>query len=147
MISLHSAVTEDDPDDTPRTHVTDGERRAHFQTWPPGVPTVGDAVEQDLHIRVTSLEESRRTWRWIVGLGLIPLLGLVVMLMAAAIGEVRTSSERTGETRADIRALKERVDQLERTIEKTLDAIEQDVRELRRHAGLAPRGTVAVGGP
>lgn len=128
--------------------VTDGERRAHFQTWPPGTPAVvADPVEQDLHVRVTSLEESRRAWRWIVGLGLPSLLAIVGWLIVSAAGEVRSSSERAGETRSDIRALEKRLDQLERAIEKSLESLEQDVRELRRHAGLDPRGTVAVGGP
>lgn len=78
--------------------------------------TDSDSPEHHLHGRVASLEDSRRSWRWIVGLG----APFVLAIMLWAIDQVRTSSEHVGATRATIESFG-----------KSLDKLDLDVRELR----------------
>lgn len=107
-----------DNDDTlPTRTLTDEERMAHFDEYPPGTPPIEtrmDArllrVERDhelLRRDVASLTASRDTSRkilWFVIPALVGALGTVVVYAAE---KIAASSERIGETAAEIRALKE----------------------------------------
>jgi hypothetical protein len=66
--------------------------------------------------RVKSLEDSRHTWRWIVGLAAPAVIA--VMLWAA--DRVASSATTAGETKATIEAFR-----------RSLDTLDLDVRELR----------------
>lgn len=83
-------------------------------------PAPRTPFEHHIHERVGSLEDSRKTWRWIIGLGLpvIASVGLALFLWAES--AVQTSSERAGETKATLEAVK-----------KTIDTLGVDIRELR----------------
>ena len=70
------------------------------------------AFEHSIHGRVGSLEDSRRTWRWIVGLGAPAIIALVIYAADA----IKTS----GEAKATMDA-----------IQRTLSTLDLDIRELR----------------
>jgi hypothetical protein len=129
-------MTDDDgPDDTPRTYDNGG---GHQHSGPyRGL----DPWQQDMFRRLDTLEgdaaaqrtesalaaASRRTWRWIAGFAVPVLLGGMLALVGYAVGQISTSAEHVGETKAEIRALS-----------KLIDLLEVEVAELRRHAGIAP---------
>lgn len=107
-----------DNDDTPPIRqLTDEERMSHFDDFPPGTPPIENRMDTRLHraerdvegLRrdVASLVASRDTNRkimWFVIPALVGALGTVVVYAAE---KIASSSERVGETAAEIRALKE----------------------------------------
>lgn len=90
----------------------------------------------ELRLDVASLKASRRTWGWIAGLGIPALIGGAFLVMLWSVDNVRTSAERVGETKAEIKALG-----------KLIDLLESDVAELRRHAGLDGKPVSITLGP
>lgn len=132
---MGATMTGDD-DHTPREYaeyaVTDGERRRHFASYPPGTPALRDRViaprdafEQQLEQRVeelermvSSLDGSRRFWRWAAGLGIPALLSAAFVLLLYGADKISASAERVGEQRAEIRALQEEVHNLRLKIDK-----------------------------
>ncbi len=139
-------MTDDDPnDDTPRTYDNGG----HQQSGPyRGL----DPAQADLYRRMERLEardearervqaetaSSLRIWKWALGVAAPVVLAAAFGIAGYAVGQIASSAEHVGETKAEIRALS-----------KLIDILQSEVFELRRHAGLDPdpRGTVALGGP
>ena len=152
-------MNDDDPDDnTPREQrpPTNSERIAYFVDHPPGTPAVSELVptphntfevQLDRRLRyvesdVSGLMASRRFWKWAAGIG-IPIIGAAVLaVLLDARASVIQSSERAGETRAKMDAIDKRIDDFRSAFDKAIDKIIEDVRELRRHAGLDPRPIV-----
>lgn len=132
-------MTDDETDDTPRTH-SNGEQSLPAPYRSP------DPAQRDLYKRIDRLERdaadqrlesallaaNRRTWRWVVP----TLLTVMLALTGYAVGQISSSAERAGETRTEIKSLG-----------KLIDLLSAEISELRRHAGLDPRGTVAIGAP
>lgn len=130
MILLPLAVIDDDDEaPTPTRHLT-GQHAA----IDPG-PT--------LHERIKSLEDSRRFWRWIAGLGLPLIFTGALSIVLYSADKITASSERVGATlarldavikivdglqSADIGAVQARIEALNRLI----DSLQQDIRDLRR---------------
>ena len=119
---------DDDNSDEPMMEPpTDRERRAHFEVYSPGMPVVQElmavprsAYEHKVEERLSSLEDSRRFWRWIAGLGLPVMATAMLTLGIWAAETIASSSERVGETAAEIRDLVKQVDRLERQIDLLL---------------------------
>lgn len=117
-------MLDDDNDPTPHDHiVTDSERIRHFAQYPPGTPGVRDTIplprgqfEFELNERVKSLEDSRRFWRWVAGLGIPALLSAAIGVMLFAADRIYASAERVGETRAQIAALSEQIKSLKEEV-------------------------------
>lgn len=140
---------DDDIEVTPTRErpITDSERTAHYAAYPPGTLPVRELVatprnlfEKHLDERmeraerhIESLDASRRFWRWVAGLGIPALLSAAFVLVLYAADRITTSSERVGETRAQIAALTEQV--------KTL---QQEVLMLLKLSGLDPTHTNAT---
>jgi hypothetical protein len=99
-------------------------------------------TDHNLDARVTSLEDSRRTTRWILGLALPALFTALVGVAFYFTDAVKASAERSGEVKATVQG-----------IERTLTALDADVRELRlkilKLTATDPSkvGVVAVGAP
>jgi hypothetical protein len=129
-------IDDDQDGNTPRDHIaTNSERHAHLQAAR-DAGVIADPVEQDLQLRVRSLEESRRAWRWIAGITLPVLLVAMTTVQLWMIDRVSTSERAAGRSEATTESIQFR-----------LNLLEGYVHELLRHAGLISRGTVAVGGP
>lgn len=78
------------------------------------------AFEHAIDRRIRSLEGSRRFWKWAIGLG-APILSSAAFAMVIYLAaQIQTSSERAGETRATIDAVR-----------KAIDVLDLDIRELR----------------
>lgn len=75
-----------------------------------------ESAPSRLHERVSSLESSRRTWRWIAGL----VAPAVFALLLWAVDKAQASAEHGGEMRATLDALRQ-----------SLNVVDLDVRELR----------------
>lgn len=145
-------MTDDDSDETtPVRIVTDGEHTAysaHFATTPHSAfeadinRRVGDlekdtaslkASRRTLEMDVLSLSASRRFWRWVAGLGIPAILGASVIFLLHAEDRITTSSERVGETRAQIAALS-----------KQIDSLQQEVLMLLRLSGVDPKAGISI---
>lgn len=127
-------MTDDDTNDTPRTYDNGEHIRDHSGPYR-GL----DPWQQDMFRRLDTLERdaadqrteralaaaSRRNWRWVIGFAVPVLLAGMLGLVGYAVGQISTSAEHVGETKAEIRALG-----------KLIDLLEADVAELRRHAGI-----------
>lgn len=152
----------DDSDDTPRTYVTDAERAQHYAAYPPGALVIGESrptprnlFELELQERVKSLEDSRKFWRRIATIVLpILLTGFGGFVLYSA-DKISTSSERIGNTLARLDGVVETVRDLQKgaaaiggmearidALFKLLNMLEEDIRELRKHAGIAPKPIV-----
>lgn len=138
-------MTGDDSDDTPREHrVTDGERREHFASYPPGTLVVTETgpasprtqFEVELHGRVKSLEDSRSFWKWVAGLGIPILFAAAGAVLHDSMAEVAKNSERVGATAAKIEALEKTISSDKASMDRLIEILEADIRELRKHAGL-----------
>jgi hypothetical protein len=90
---------------------------------------------------------SRRIWGWIAGLAAPVLLGAVVTTLLWSVDKISASSERVGATSARIESLEKMVGSDRAAIEKLLDKLDQDIRELRRHTGLDPKPITIVTSP
>lgn len=138
-------MTDDYNDDnTPRTYDNGGEHQHS------GPYRSVDPAQQDLFRRLARLEErddarevamvslasSNRTWRWIAGICLPLVFAGLLSLLAYSVDRLEASALRAGRQEAMGDELKGRVLLLEGYIH-----------ELLRHAGLNPRGVVAVTGP
>jgi len=139
-------VTDDDPDNTPRTYL-EGEQHhsgAYRGLDPMQVELLKrldrtDRLEHTVGLMdrdVASLTASRRFWGWAAGLGIPALLGAAFSVLLWSADRVSASAERVGRSEARLDALG-----------KLIDMLAGEVAELRRHAGLPTRGTVAVTGP
>jgi hypothetical protein len=71
---------------------------------------------QRLEARVGSLTASRKTSRWIVGLGLPVLLSAIFGLILYSADKIAANSERVGGTAAEMKALSRQIESLEREI-------------------------------
>lgn len=101
-------------------------------------PAPQSLFDHAIDARVGSLESSRKTWGWIVGL-VAPAMFATLLW---AVDRVQASAERLGESRATIESFKH-----------ALDTVDQDIRELRgrimKLTGEPPSsvGVVAIGVP
>lgn len=146
----------DSSEDTPREHIaTDSERRRHFEAYPPGTlivaesgpATPGSAFEIAIDKRVLALEASRAFWKWVAGIG-IPLLATACsLLLGYSVDKIATSSEHVGRTAEKIEALEKTIASDKAGLEQILRMLEEDIRELRKHAGLDVAPSVAIGAP
>lgn len=146
----------DRSDDTPREHlVTDGERREHFASYPPGTLVVAESgpamprsqFEIALDGRVKSLEDSRSFWKWVAGLGIPLLFAGAGAVLHDSMAEVAKNSERVGATAARIEAIEKTIASDRASMDRLIEMLEQDIRELRKHAGLDPKPISIVGAP
>jgi hypothetical protein len=133
------AVTDDDPDDTPRTYA-DGEQHhsgAYRGLDPMQLELLKrldrlDRVEHAVELMDRAwavLTASRRFWGWAAGIGVPALIAGAFALLMASHSEASTSAERVGRTEARLDAAF-----------KLIDLLEGEVSELRRHAGLDKQG-------
>lgn len=144
-------------DDTPRErdHVTDGERHEHHKTYPPGAMVIAESgpamprnqFEMELQGRVKSLEDSRSFWKWIAGLGIPILFAAAGAVLHDSMAEVAKNSERVGATAARIEALEKAIASDRSSMDRLIEMLEQDIRELRKHAGLDPKPISVVNAP
>lgn len=120
-------MTDDDPDDnTPRERpATYSERIARLDNFEQRMQRLADRDEEQ-QLDIASLLASRRSWRWIAGLGIPVLLTSIVVVMLWAVDRSSVSAERTGRAEATMESLLFR-----------LNLLEGYVHELLRHAGLA----------
>lgn len=135
-----TTMTEDD--DTPRTHNGDHQHSGPYRGL--------DPWQQDIFRRLARTEErddareiamvrmvsSNRTWRWIASICIPIVFAGLISLLAYSVSRIEDSALRAGRQETTSDDLKGRVLLLEGYIH-----------ELLRHAGLNPRGTVAVGAP
>lgn len=146
----------DSSEDTPREHIaTDSERRRHFDSYPPGTLVVTESgpasprsqFEIELQGRVKSLEDSRSFWKWACGLAVPTAIAAVLAIQVNSSNEIRASAERVGRTAEKIEALEKTIVNDKASMERILEILEQDIRELRKHAGLDVAPSVAIGAP
>jgi len=134
-------INDDDEITPPRSHVvTDSERAAHFAEYPPRTPVVTDLVsaprnafEIDIDKRIASLEASRRSWRVVSAVGIPALIGAAMALMLWSADKITASSERVGETRAEIKSQG-----------KQIELLQQEVLMLRKLSGLDLRPDASI---
>jgi hypothetical protein len=128
-------MIDDESDDTPRTYDNGGGQQ-HSGPYRGLDPAQQDlyrrmerleARDEDREKTVISLTSSRRTSRWAGGVGIPLVFAAMLALVGYAVGQISTSAEHVGETKAEIRALS-----------KLIDLLEVEVAELRHHAGIAP---------
>ena len=124
-------MIEDDNEDTPRTHNGDNQESEPYRGL--------DPAQKDLYRRMQRLEErdearervqtetasSLRIWKWALGVAAPVVLAAAFGIAGYAVGQIASSAEHVGETRAEIKALS-----------KLIDLLVTEVAELRRHAGL-----------
>lgn len=152
-------MQDDDLDDQPtppREHlVTDSDRRRHFEAYPPGTLVVAEsgpakpssAFEISIDKRVGALEASRAFWRWIAGIGIPLLVTASFLLLGYSVDKISASSANVGATATKIEDLEKTIASDKAGLQRILDILEQDIRELRKHAGLDPKPITIVTTP
>ncbi len=99
------------------SHNQDGERREHYTAYPSGTLIISESgpamprnqFEVEFHGRVQSLEDSRKFWRWVAGLGIPAVLSAMFVMLLYGADKISASAERVGEQRVEIRQLQEQV--------------------------------------
>lgn len=129
-----------DDDNTPREHLVTNSERIDLL----GRLRAIEENDEQQRLDIASLLASRRSWRWIAGLGGPVLLTAMVAVGLWSIDRVTASAERTGRTEAEIKATdtlnKARTD----AIENLIRLLQQDISQLRQRAGLEPRPSSAL---
>lgn len=111
---------DDQDDSTPRERVITNSEH----DLPQRVTKLEDRHDEQ-RLDVASLLASRRSWRWIMALGVPPLLGALVVVMLWAVDRSSVSAGRTGKAEATMDSL-----------QKEVDLLRGYVHELQRNAGL-----------
>lgn len=133
----------------------DERSQKHYATYPPGTLVVAPSgpvtpsnpFEIAIDKRVGDLESSRSFWKWIAGIA-IPLLVLGAFgLLGYSVDKIASSSEHVGRTAEKIEALEKTIASDKSSLEQILRMLEEDIRELRKHAGLDPRPVTIVRTP
>lgn len=131
---MGDAVTDDD--NTIR-RLTDEERMAHFDDYPPGTPPVEHRLDarlarverenETLRREVSSLASSRDTGRKLMWLVIPALVGALATVLVFAAEKIASSAERAGEVKSDLRSLEKQVD----TKDRVIDQMQREIDQLR----------------
>lgn len=109
-----------DDDAPPARQLTDEERAAHFDAYPPGTPPIESRLDVRLHRverdnetlrrEVASLTASRDTNRKVMWLVVPALVGSLATVLIFAAEKIESSSRHAGEADADVRNLIKQLD-------------------------------------
>jgi hypothetical protein len=102
-------------------------------------PIPRNAFEHNISERVSSLEDSRKTLRWILGLGAPALFSAMVVIVLYSADKIASNSERVGATAAKIDALGEQIKGLEHEIEELRHV-------LLKFSGIEPARPISIVG-